>query len=89
MWPSVPKAVSSVSSGIVVNVESDMGTVSSVDSMTAKPSIRISTEVMKHLRDASGNFLFVNVFVGYNHRFTNQLFVGHNLIKNQLFVGLQ
>ena len=33
--------------------------------------------------------MFVNVFVGYNHRFTNQLFVGHNLIKNQLFVGLQ
>ena len=56
---------------MVVNVESDMGTVSSVDSLTAKPSSRISTEVMKHLRDASGNFLFINFFVGYNHRITN------------------
>ena len=33
--------------------------------------------------------MFVNFLVGYNHRITNQLFVGYNLIKNQLFVGLQ
>lgn len=77
---------------MVVNVESDMGTVSSVDSLTAKPSSRISTEVMKHLRDASGNFLCLQTFswVTTIALQTTALFVGHNLlIKNQLFVGLQ
>lgn len=54
VWPTAAEALStSGSSGVAITIESDKGSVSSLDS---KPSSKLSPELLERLRNASGNF---------------------------------
>ena len=59
VWPTAAEAVlasgSSGNSGIVITVESERGSTSSLNSIASKTTPRLSPERLKRLREASGN----------------------------------
>ena len=58
MWPTAAEEASlSGSSGIFITVESEKGSTSALDS-AAKTSSKLSPELVKRLRDASGKYQY-------------------------------
>ncbi|XP_068681108.1 probable E3 ubiquitin-protein ligase HECTD4 isoform X3 [Montipora foliosa] len=54
VWATASEELSSGTSGILITVEPDKSTVDSVENMMAKPNARLSPELLKRLKDASG-----------------------------------
>ena len=61
MWATASEELSSGTSGILITVEPDKSTVDSVENMMAKPNARLSPELLKRLKDASGKFLIFSL----------------------------